>query len=569
MSVIRRPGAWLVPLLIGLLTAAGLSGLLWAALAPGKFGVWQSLAMASFLAAVPWTGLCVGNGVIGFVVGIASRRAPALPPADAAGLPRIAILVAVRNEDLTQVLPPLGRLLAGLAAAGAGGAFAPWILSDTTDPAAIADEYAALEAFAAGPGDASAPIRYRRRQRNDGFKAGNIMDFLDQHGGEFEFALVLDADSEMSAAAVLRLARVLLSAPHLAIVQHLTVGLPATAAFPRLFQFGMRAGMRVWAAGQDWWQGDQGPYWGHNAMLRVAAFRAHARLPRLPGGEAILSHDQVEAALLCGAGWGVRVLVDEDGSFEVNPPALPEFMRRDARWLAGNLQYRHLLRLPGLRKMGRWQLLQAMLLFTGGPLAVVFAAACAMISLQGDQVAAGPALALALAWPLALYLPKLAGYAALLGSAGDRSAYGGARRVVLGIGLEIIFSLLIDAVMAFAKTAALVRLALGRSQRWPAQNRSQRGVGWAEAAGLLWPQTLFGLLLFAALSAGSWRAALVGLPLAGGLVVAIPLAALTAAPGFGAWLARHGLAATPEERALRPAPGSGFAARLKPAKSAR
>jgi membrane glycosyltransferase len=97
--------------------------------------------------------------------------------------------------------------------------------------------------------------------------------------------------------------------------------------------------MRTWATGQAWWQGDAGPYWGHNAVVRIAPFRAHCRLPALPDGRRILSHDQVEAAMLRGAGWGVRVLLDEGGSGEANPPALPEFLRRELRWLAGNMQY--------------------------------------------------------------------------------------------------------------------------------------------------------------------------------------------------------------------------------------
>ena len=130
----------------------------------------------------------------------------------------------------------------------------------------------------------------------------------------------------------------------------------------------MRAGMRVWATGQAWWQGDEGPYWGHNAILRIAPFREHARLGKLPDGSFILSHDQIEAARLCAAGWGVCIWADEAGSLEANPPALPEFLHRDARWLAGNLQYRYLIGAPGLRPMGRWQLVQAILLFAGAPL---------------------------------------------------------------------------------------------------------------------------------------------------------------------------------------------------------
>ena len=171
------------------------------------------------------------------------------------------------------------------------------------DPATAATEQQAVVAFRAEDRD-PARIRYRRRPVNTGFKAGNIMDFLDHHADGFELMVPLDADSEMSASAVLRLVRAIQADPTLAIVQHLTVGLPASSAFPRLFQFGMRAGMRTWAAGQAWWQGDDGPYWGHNAVVRIMPFRAHCRLPLLPDGRHIMSHDQVEAVVLRAARLG-------------------------------------------------------------------------------------------------------------------------------------------------------------------------------------------------------------------------------------------------------------------------
>ena len=148
------------------------------------------------------------------------------------------------------------------------------------------------------------------------------MDFLDRHAEGHELMLCLDADSEMSAEAVLRLVACMEADSRLAIVQQLIAGRPATAAFPRLFQFGMRAGMRSWATGQAWWQGPEGPYWGHNAVVRIAPFREHCRLQPLPDGSPILSHDQVEAVRLHAAGWKVCCLPDEAGSLEGNPPAL-------------------------------------------------------------------------------------------------------------------------------------------------------------------------------------------------------------------------------------------------------
>ncbi len=464
-------------------------------------------------------------------------------------MPRTAIVVTVRNEDMRLLLPPLRRLFNELDKVGAGDAFGVFILSDTQDLRAAAAEQEQVAAFRAEDADPGR-IRYRRRAANTGFKAGNIMDFLERHADGFELMVTLDADSEMSARAVLRLVWAIQADPTLAIVQHLTVGLPAQAAFPRLFQFGMRAGMRTWATGQAWWQGDEGPYWGHNAVVRIAPFRAHCRLPLLPDGHHILSHDQIEAAVLSGAGWGVRVLPDEDGSWEANPPALPEFLRRELRWLAGNLQYRHLLRRRDLRPMGRWQLVQAILLFAGMPFYLLFLLAAAAAAAT-DHVSSFPAAAaLTAAWLSALYAPKLLGYAEVALSPGKRARYGGFSRFAGGATAEFAFSLLVDPISVVAKTGAMLRIGLGVRAGWARQNRADRGVGWDEAARLLWPQTILGTLAFAGFASSGWVATLWALPLAGGLLLAIPLCVLTADPRFGRWMRRRQIAATPEEIGL-------------------
>ncbi len=543
---------------IGLLAAAALTALLIRVLAPGGWTVGKCLILLCFLGVAPWLGACAGNALPGFVILLLARdpaRAVLPAPADPEGGPirtRTALAVTIRDEDMALVLPPLRRLLDGLDRAGAGALFALFILSDTQDAGRAAAEARAVAALRAGDRDPSR-VRYRRRAGNAGFKAGNVMDFLDHHADGFDAAVLLDADSAMTATAVLRLVRLLQSRPDIGIVQHLTVGLPAEAAFPRLFQFGMRAGMRLWATGQAWWQGDSGPYWGHNAIVRIAAFRAHARLAPLPDGSAILSHDQMEAAQLRAAGFGVWMWADEDGSYEINPPALPEFLRRDARWLAGNMQYRHLLRRPGLRAMGRLQLVQAMLLFSGAPLYVAMLALTALSVATGGGAAVprGRLLALALAWPLTLYSPKLLGYAQVLLSPAQRRRHGGFTRFAVGAMCEIVFTLLLDAPAQVSKSLALLRLATGRRADWPAQNRGARGVAWREAARMFWPHTLFGVAVFAALAAGSRGAALWAAPFAGGLLVAIPFCVWTADPGVSGALRRWGVAAVPEEVAVQ------------------
>ena len=544
--------------LIAAAAAAVLAVLLLRAILPGGWTIAKAVMFASFLGTAPWTGICVANGLIGFCLLVFARDSvrATFPIEDrlpfAGPPPRTAIALTIRNEDMDSVLPAMRRLLDGLDRDGHGDTFALCILSDTpAGPAADAEERAVAAFRAADP--APTRIRYRRRTENTGFKAGNIMDFLDHHAGGFELMLTLDADSEMSPAAVLRMVRAMQAEPRLGIVQHLTVGLPATSAFPRLFQFGMRAGMRSWATGQAWWQDEAGPYWGHNAVVRIAPFRTHGRLEPLPDGRAILSHDQVEAARLAAAGWAVRLLADETGSQEANPPGLPEFMRRDARWLAGNFQYFALLRQDltigaGFAPMGRWQLVQAILLFAGAPLYLLFLLAAAWAAAtDGASFPAGPVLAVSLAWPGMLYAPKLLAYLEILLSTPKSRLYGGRGRFLAGIAAETVFTLLLDATAGVSKTLAMLRLAFGFKENWAAQNRAGRGVGWIEAARLLWPHTLVGVVVFAAFWEAGWRAALWAIPFAGGLLVAIPLCVLTADPRFGTWLQRRGLAAIPEE----------------------
>jgi membrane glycosyltransferase len=422
------------------------------------------------------------------------------------------------------------------------------VLSDTSDPDMAETEEQAIASFRANGGDPGR-IHYRRRHDNSGFKAGNIMDFLEHGADGFELMLTLDADSAMTPAAVLRLVIAMRDDPSLGIIQHLTVGLPASSAFPRLFQFGMRAGMRTWATALSWWQGDSSVYWGHNAVVRIAPFREHCRMPLLPNGAHILSHDQVEAAMLRGAGWGIRLLAEEDGSFEANPPALPEFMRRELRWLAGNFEYRHLLRMPGLRPMGRWQLVQAILLFATPPfyLAFLVAAAWAAAADTTSPFPFRPAMAATMIWACALYAPKLTGYLEVLLSREKRTLYGGTAHMLIGIALETVFILMLDAINVPAKTFAMIRIAVGSRAAWTPQNRTDRGISWSEAARLLWPQTVLGLLVFACFTHAGWTAVAWAAPFAIGLVFAIPFCVISAEPGVGAWLRERRLAAIPEE----------------------
>jgi membrane glycosyltransferase len=311
----------------------------------------------------------------------------------------------------------------------------------------------------------------------------------------------------------------------------------------------MRAGMRSWATGQAWWQLDAGPYWGHNAILRCEPFRRHARLEALPDGSRILSHDMVESVRLQAAGWRVRCLPAENGSLESNPPAMPEFLRRDERWGAGNMQYFHLLRLPNFTPMGRLQLVQAILLFLGAPLyALILLLAALNAIIGGGEATPMGALALAIfAHWLCYFAPKLSGYAQALIQPRIAAPYGGRAAFAKGAAAEIVFMQLFEPVSTLNKAMFLATLPFGRRTGWAPQNRADRGIAWADAARLLWPHTLVGVGLTLAFAAVSLPALLLALPFTLGMILAVPLCVLSADPALSAWLRARRIAATPEE----------------------
>jgi membrane glycosyltransferase len=62
------------------------------------------------------------------------------------------------------------------------------------------------------------------------------------------------------------------------------------------------------------------------------------------------------------------VVPEDSGSLDTHPPHLIAFLDRDLRWAAGNWQYRLLLRHRDLGRLGRFQMLQALLHYALSPL---------------------------------------------------------------------------------------------------------------------------------------------------------------------------------------------------------
>ena len=559
-----RRAAFAVLFAVTMVGALALAAL---ALAPGGFGAVDWTLLLLFAVTLPWMVAGFWNAVIGLVIMAfaVDPIAVVMPMAarirgDEPVTASTAILLCIRNELPERMIRNIEPLLEGLDGTGYAERFHLYILSDTNDTGIAASEEAAFAALASRWRGRMA-VTYRRREVNTAYKAGNIRDFCERWGRHHDFAVTLDADSFMTADAMLRLVRIMQANPGLGILQGLIVGLPSTSAFARVFQFGMRLGMRSYTIGSAWWQGDCGPYWGHNAVLRLAPFIAHCELPVLSGHGTeprhILSHDQIEAVLMRAAGFEVRVLPEEDLGWEENPPTLIEFIRRDLRWCQGNMQYWHLLTLPGLPSVSRYQLVLAILMFIGSPawigLLVLGTLAVASADTPASFIRADAGAALFACMLVMWFAPKLASVFHVLLQPGQRRGFGGAGLFIANCAIETVFSILLCPILWVGHTIFMVGLVFGRAIGWIGQTRDDHAVPFTLALHNLWPHTAIGGAALLVLAMTHAAAIPYALFVAGGPALAIPFAMLTAWPAFGSLAARIGIGRLPEEVARPPA----------------
>ena len=577
-AAIRLPAIrlrrWLYGVLVAATTLAGAAMML-DIMRDGGVTLLELVILALFTATFGWIAMPFWNAVIGFVLALLRRdplslQALRLPRASAAGAPgdpaasRTALVMPVHNEDPARVTAGLAAMLRALDRGGHGGRFDLFLLSDTTDPAIAVAEEAAWAALCRRIGGA-AGMHYRRRAANSGRKAGNIADFCRRWGARYDLMVVLDADSIMTAAALLALVRAMEANPQAGLIQ--TVPLPArrTTLFGRFIQFAGCLYGPLLAAGQAWWQADAANYWGHNAIIRVAPFRAHCGLPVLPGrpplGGAILSHDFVEAALMRRAGWDVYLLPHMEGSYEEAPGNVVDYARRDRRWCQGSLQHLRLLGVPGFHPLNRAYFLlgaAGYLSSVGWLLLLLASTLYVLLSVPGAGAPVlwvprswpGPAVPLLAVTAVLLLAPRLL---ALLQALSGRRAFGGAPRLLAGALLETLFAVVVAPVMMLYHTRFVASILAGRDIRWEAQVREGDTLGWRETwSGGAWWITSAGVVwgavtLYASPFFLLWLA-----PILTGLLLAAPLIRWTSSRSLGGWARRRGLLLVPSETAPPP-----------------
>lgn len=567
----RRLGFFTLVLATAAVMTAGMAEILEA----NGFEVLEVAILLLFAANILWVALAAWTAVAGVLIEALGldpvslrRRAPLGTPASGALRTRTAIIMAVRHEDPARIAAAFEAMATDLAATGEERAFDLWLLSSSNRPEVIAAERAAWAALTARLGPRHR-AHYWERGHATGRKAGAIADFLRRWGGHYDFTVVLDADSLMAGVTLVTLAHLMEANPTVGLIQTLPQPVGQTTVFGRLLQFASHLYGPVFASGAAFWQMGEGNYYGHNAIIRVAAFARHAALPDLPGepplGGEILSHDFVEAALLRRGGWRVVSVPWLTGSYEELPGNVLDYAARDRRWCQGNLQHLRVLGWPGLHPLSRLHLFSGAFAFIASPVWLAFlllsTASMAEQAVFGHDYFPG-GYRLFPDWPISrwtesvslfavtlilLFLPKILALALALTRRDLRLRFGGAERLLLGAALETVFAMLLAPMMMALHTSFISALLAGRSVGWNAQNRTGRGLSLAETGSRLGPLFLlaaaWGVLLGMAAPDRLWWI----LPVLIGLALSVPVAMVTSRNSVPGGTGASALLTTPPE----------------------
>ncbi len=537
----------------------------------------EGLLLLLFVALFAWIAQSFVSAVAGFFL-VLSRRRARLGLSPHGPLPelstRTALLMPTYNEDPERLMAGLQAIHESLAATGRLAHFDFFVLSDSTRPDVCSAEEAAFHALRQRLG-APQSVYYRRRDDNAERKAGNVAEWVRRFGRAYPQMLILDADSLMTGDTIVRLTGAMERNADVALIQTLPVVVNGNTLFARMQQFSGRVYGPVVAHGIAWWHGAESNYWGHNAIIRTDAFAAHAGLPELRGykpfGGTVLSHDFVEAALLRRGGWALHMVPGLPGSYEEGPPSLSDMLVRDRRWCQGNLQHGAVLPAKGLHWVSRWHLLIGIGQYFTAPMWAMLMLIGLAIPLHHAGLSWGqidlPGFSPTAFWRAQdpqrflwvfvftmsiLLAPKLLGYVALLFDRELRRGCGGAVRVFVGMLLETVLAALMAPVVMYVQSRGVAEVLAGKDSGWETQRRDDGSLSWSALVRSYGGMGLFGVLACGMAYAVSPSLAAWMSPVIAGLVLAIPLVALTSAPGPGQWLRRLKLLCIPEE--LSPPP---------------
>lgn len=481
---------------------------------------------------------------------------------------KVAVLMPVYNEYPPLIAAAIGTLYRGLRERGELSRYDFFILSDSHNPNQILAEET-LWSRLVKELEADNKLFYRRRRTRSKRKSGNVADFCRRWGQLYDYMIVLDADSILSAEAAIHLTASLDYDPKAGIIQTFPKIVHQRTFYGRLQQFSNSLYGRMFAAGLHFWQRGAGMYWGHNAIIRTRPFMKHCMLPRISRGlfaGDILSHDFVEAALMHRAGYKVRIDFTLPGSAEQTPPTFSRDVIRDRRWSRGNLQHLRLLGMRGLAGTHRAMFIAGAFSYISSGVWLLFLALGTAVMVRHLII---PPVYFPTPhspfpqWPVwhrnvqialiagafgVLLLPKL--FAAALALLRERRAYGGAFSLVTSVLLELLMSALFAPSRMLLHTVYVVSSIAGSRIEWGGERRNYHSKKSVINSTLFSHHTLGFLLalLWLVLAANlSLTLFLWLIPALFGLLIAPITEQLTASETIGQRLQRHHILLTGEE----------------------
>ncbi len=545
--------------LLALIAAqSGLAAYFLAAALP--YGGSQPLEMALlvvFTILFGWVSAGFWTALAGFCVLAAGGRRPAISTETMDSGVRTAVVMPICNEDVQRVFAGLRATWRSVERAGVLEHFDFFVLSDSDHPRVRAAERRAWHELSGELG-AAGRLFYRWRRHRIHKKAGNVADFCRRWGRSYRYMVILDADSVMSGECLAALVRRMEANPGAGIIQTAPRAAGRETLYARVQQFAAAVYGPLFTAGMHYWQLGEAHYWGHNAIIRLEPFMRHCAIP----GD-VLSHDFVEAALMRRAGFGVWIAWDLEGSYEEMPPSLLDELKRDRRWCRGNLINARFIAAPGIHPAHRAMFLTGVMAYLSAPLWLLFL--LLSTALLAHHVLVPPsyfveprqlfprwpewnvawALGLLTATAVLLLVPKL--LAVALAAMRRAQGCGGALRLGASAALEIVLSALLAPVRMLFHAKFVMGALTGLAVHWKSPPRGDAETPWDYALRRHAWQALVGLAWLAAVYLLDPAFLRWLLPVAGALLVVVPVSVLTSRVSAGRRAREAGLFLIAEE----------------------
>ena len=413
---------------------------------------------------------------------------------------KTALIMLARNENPEQTLDCLRSTLQSLIETEQYACFDAYLLSDSDDKTICITEEILCENLSQSM-PKGINLYYRNRKDNTGHKAGNIRDFCQRWGKNYEFMVILDSDSIMEGKTLIELSSLMELNPTAGLIQTVPQPINQKTLFGRILQFSSGLYGPVVSWGQTFWYSNSSNYWGHNAIVRTSAFTDSCGLPNLPGeppfGGEILSHDFVEASLLKRAGWDLFMLPHIKGSYEMVPEDMFSYVKRERRWAQGSLQHLRLLGSKNLHFMNRIHFLMGAMGYLSSVLwiSLLISSTIYILSLETGTsfFFLAPFLPLSdfsensskyMLSPLlitgyVLFLPKFLSF--MVATIQYHKGFREILLIALSTIAETIFAILLAPILMFYHTAFILGFLSGGKINWNPSHEREMAVSWKSA----------------------------------------------------------------------------------------